>query len=132
ILELETPNTNFVKFYYTFPSGLKLASGLNYNFYFETIDNDGIHNGKVSQSQIFTTRLLNENELRNEELNAQQAIVKGMDKTLEKFREQRSTFKDIGDNQKEKKSLNFNDKSKISDFLEAQRQHENRMKKFSE
>lgn len=128
---LGTPNSNFYQFYYTFPSGLQLDTGKSYSFYFEATDNDGVHKGKTSKSQVFSTVLLDENQLKNKELESQQAIIKNMDKTLEKFKEQKETLKEISKDQKEKKQLNFNDQNQIKNFLEKQEQQENMMKKFS-
>ncbi len=131
IIELAAPNTNFDQFYYTFPSGLQLEEGKQYSFYFEAVDNDAIHKGKSSKSQVFTTLLLNEDQLRNKELESQQSIIHNMDKSLEKFKEQKETLEEINAGQKEKSQLNFNDQNQIKDFLKKQQQQENLMQKFS-
>lgn len=128
---LGEPNTNFNQFYYTFPSGLQLEAGKNYSFYFEATDNDGIHKGKTSKSQVFSTVLLDANQLKNKELESQQSIIDNIDKSLEKFKEQKEALKDINKGQKEKKELNFNDKNQIKDFLKKQQQQESLMQKFS-
>ncbi|WP_273568655.1 hypothetical protein [Maribacter halichondriae] len=130
-IELAAPNTNFDQFYYTFPSGLQLEEGKQYSFYFEAVDNDAMHKGKSSKSQVFTTQLLNEDQLRNKELESQQSIINNMDKSLEKFKEQKETLEEINAEQKEKSQLNFNDQNQIKDFLKKQQQQENLMQKFS-
>lgn len=130
-LALGNPKSNFNQFYYTFPSGLNLEVGKNYSYYFEAIDNDAIHKGKISKSQVFTTVLLDPDQLKNKELESQQAIIDNMDKSLEKFKEQKETLREINQDQKEKKALNFNDQSQIKDFLRKQQQQENMMQKFS-
>lgn len=130
-IDLATVSGNFKQFYYTFPSGLQLDAGKTYSFYFEATDNDGVHNGKTSKSQVFTSVLLDENQLKNKELESQQSIIRNMDKALEKFKEQKETLKEINQDQKEKKQLNFNDQNQIKDFLKKQQQQENMMKKFS-
>lgn len=131
IILLETPNSNFNQFYYTFPSGLELRPSTNYSFYFEAKDNDGIHNGKSTKSQVFTTSLLDRDQLKNKELESQQSLIKNMDKSLQQFKEQKETLKEINQGQKEKRQLNFNDQSQIKDFLKKQQQQENMMQKFS-
>jgi len=131
VLDLGEPNTNFNQFYYTFPSGLQLDTGKNYSFYFEATDNDGVHNGKTSKSQVFSTVLLDENQLKNKELESQQSIIDNLDKSLENFKEQKETLKEINQNQKEKKQLNFNDQNQVKDFLKKQQQQEQMMEKFS-
>ncbi|KAG1650666.1 Glutamine--tRNA ligase [Nymphon striatum] len=130
-INISESKNNFKQFYYTFPSGLQLDAGKNYSYYFEATDNDGVHNGKTSKSQVFTSVILDANQLKNKELESQQSIIKNMDKTLEKFKEQKETLKEINQDQKEKKQLNFNDQNQIKDFLKKQEQQENMMKKFS-
>ena len=131
IIVLTEPNANFDQFYYTFPSGLNLEPGKSYNFYFEAMDNDAIHGGKVAKSQVFTTAFLDDNQLRGKELESQQSIIDNLDKSLEKFKEQKKTLNEINAEQKEKSQLNFNDQSQIKDFLKKQQQQENMMQKFS-
>lgn len=131
ILDLGTPNSNFNQFYYTFPSGLNLDAGKSYSYYFEATDNDAIHKGKTSKSQVFNMTLLDDNQLKNKELESQQSIIKNMDRSLEKFKEQKETLREINQEQKEKNQLNFNDKNQIKDFLKKQQRQENMMQKFS-
>lgn len=128
---IEQPNANFKQFYYTFPSGLQLEEGKNYSFYFEATDNDAIHKGKTMKSQVFSMALLDENQVKNKELESQQRLIKNMDKSLEKFKEQKETLREINQEQKEKKQLNFNDQNQIRDFLQKQEQQESMMQKFS-
>jgi hypothetical protein len=131
IVLIGEPNSNFNQFYFTFPSGIELEPGKNYSYYFEATDNDRVHNGKTSKSQIYSTVLLDENELKNKELESQQSIIDNLDKSLEKFKEQKETLKEINQNQKEKEQLNFNDQNQIKDFLKKQQQQEQMMEKFS-
>ena len=130
-IEIGVPESNFNQFYYTFPSGLQLDADKIYSFYFEAKDNDAIHNGKTSKSQVFSTLILDESQLKNKELESQQSIIQNMDKSLENFKEQKETLKEINQSQKEKKQLNFNDQNQIKDFLKKQQQQEQMMQKFS-
>lgn len=123
--------SNYEQFYYTFPSGLELEAGKNYGFYFEVTDNDAIHNGKTIKSQIYQQVLLDENQLKNKDLESQQSLIKDLDKSLQKSKEQKESLEDINQNQKEKNSLNFNDKNQIKDYLKKQGQQEQLMQKFS-
>jgi len=123
--------SNYQQFYYTFPSGLALEAGKNYGFYFEVTDNDAIHNGKTIKSQIYQQVLLDENQLKNKDLESQQSLIKDLDKSLQKSKEQKESLEEINQNQKEKNSLNFNDKNQIKDYLKKQEQQEQLMQKFS-
>ncbi len=131
ILKLPTSKSNFDQFYYTFPSGLNLEAGQSYDFYFQVTDNDAIHKGKSTKSRVFSTKVLNADQLNKKELENQQNIIKNMDKSLTKFKSQREKLEEINKEQKEKSNLNFNDKNQISDFLEKQQQQEKLMQKFS-
>jgi len=131
VVPLSIPNANFDQFYYTFPSGLELEPGQNYSFYFSATDNDAIRKGKTAKSQVFSMALLDDDQLRNQELESQQSLINTMDKSLDRFKEQKEALKDISRNQKEKKQLNFNDQTQVKDFLQKQRQQENLMQKFS-
>ncbi len=131
ILYLSSPNANYNQFYYTFPSGLNLEKGKEYSYYFEAEDNDEIHNGKVARTQVFSTAILDDKQLKNKELETQQAIIKGMDNTLEEFRKQEESLKELNKEQKEKNNLNFNDQVQVRDFLKKQQEQEQLMQKFS-
>ena len=130
-VDLELPQSNYEQFYYTFPSGLKLEVGRNYEYYFIATDNDEIHGGKTSRSQVFRMRLMDEEEVRQHQLESQQGLIKGMSRTLEKFREEEDSFKKLSRLQKETNELNYNDQTKIRDFMKRQRQQEDMMEKFS-
>ncbi|MGB5370620.1 MAG: hypothetical protein WBN18_09330, partial [Flavobacteriaceae bacterium] len=130
-LILENPNANFKQFYYTFPSGLQLTEGQDYSFYFEATDNDAIHKGKSTKSQVFSLALLNRDQLKEQELATQQLLIENIDQSLEKLKEQKETLKSINQGQKEKDQLKFNDQKQIKDFLKKQQQQEGLMQKFS-
>jgi len=131
VVVISKPNSNFNQFYYTFPSGLMLDDSATYFYYFISKDNDAIHGGKSVKSRVFSSRLLNEDELLNKDLKTQQAIIGNMDKSLEKFREQQKTLNEINREQKEKEQLNYNDQNQIKDFLKKQQEQEGLMQKFS-
>ena len=130
-ISLTKPSSNFEQFYYTFPSGLALESGKQYAFYFQVTDNDAVHHGKAIKSQIFQQVLLNENQLKNKDLESQQSLIKDLDKSLERAKQQKESLEEINQNQKEKSSLNFNDQNQIKDYLKKQEQQEQLMQKFS-
>ncbi|WP_299431061.1 DUF4175 family protein [uncultured Maribacter sp.] len=128
---LEQLNTNYNQFYYTFPSGFSLAKGKEYNLYFEVTDNDALHHGKTTKSEVFNFGLLDDNQLKNKELESQKSLINNLDKSLEKAKEQKQSLKEINNNQKEKENLNYNEKKNIQDFLEKQQEQESLMQKFS-
>ena len=131
VLVLSNPNTNYNKFYYTFPSGLDLVEGKTYDFYFEVEDNDAIHQGKVTKSQVFSSSLLNANQLKERELDFQKSILKNLDRSLEMSKEQQKSLKEINRQERENSVLSFSDQNRIKDFLKQQEIQEDLMKKFS-
>lgn len=122
---------SFDQFYYTFPSGLAIEAGRDYEFYFLVTDNDGIRKGKTAKSQAFRQILFDDNQLKNKELESQQNLIDNLDKSLEKAREQKDALEKLNTQQKEKNSLNFNDKNQVKDFLKKQQRQEELMQKFS-
>tara|TARA_R110002049_G_scaffold86979_1_gene220769 strand:+ start:2285 stop:5662 length:3378 start_codon:yes stop_codon:yes gene_type:complete len=131
VLVLSHPNLNYDKFYYTFPSGLNLVEGVNYDFYFEVVDNDAIHKGKITKSQVFSSALLSDNVLKERELEYQKSVLNNLNKSLEKSKDQQRALKNITREQRENSSLSFSDQNRIKDFLKQQQQQEELMKKFS-
>lgn len=130
-VSLTKPNGTFSKFYYTFPSGLDLDSGKKYAFYFEVTDNDPLRKGKSVKSQVFHQLLLDENQLKNKDLESQQSLINDLDKSLEKIKDQQEILEDLSHSQKEKRSLNFTDQTQLKDFLKKQERQEQLMQKFS-
>ncbi len=128
---LESPKSNVHQFYYTFPSGFELEDGKNYKLFFEVVDNDGLRNGKLTKSKVFDASLLDDNQLKNKELEFQNNVLNNLDKSLERYKEQREILSKINDKQKEENSLNFDDKNEIKDFLRKQEEQEQLMEKFS-
>ncbi len=118
-------------FYYTFPSGLDLETDKKYSYYFEVIDNDAIHSGKISKSKIFNSFILNKNEIENKDLQNQHNILSNLDKSVKSLKENNTSLKNLSLYQKEKKSLSFSDKNKVSNFLKQQELQEQQMQKFS-
>lgn len=131
-ISLESPNTNVYQFYYTFPSGLSLQPGKKYKLYFEVVDNDGVRGGKVTKSTVFNASLYDDNELNNRELEFQNSTLNKMGESLKHLKQQEEKLSQINNLQKEEKSLNFEDKSQIKNFLQQQQMQEELMQKFSQ
>ncbi|MAU26274.1 MAG: hypothetical protein CMH48_05570 [Muricauda sp.] len=130
-LVLQRPKSNVQQFFYTFPSGLQVEPGEAYQLVFEVVDNDALRGGKVSKSQVFSTVLYTDNELKSKDLEFQESVLDNFDKSLEKLREQKTELEKINEKQKEQSGLDFNDKNEIKNFLRKQQQQEDLMQKFS-
>lgn len=128
---LESPNAGVYQFYYTFPSGFEVEEGKDYSLYFEVIDNDGLRNGKVRKSRVFTTTLYDDKELIKRELEYRNSMLKGMNRSLNQYKEQQQRLEQINARQKEEKILDFEDRNEVRDFLRKQEHQEELMEKFS-
>jgi hypothetical protein len=123
--------SNLDQFVHTFPGALSLTEGVAYEYYFEVFDNDAIHRFKSSKSGIYSFRKLTKDEEEREQLQNQENSIKGLDKALDKMKEQDKRLEEISRTQREKEKLNYNDKKKIEDVLKRQKQQEEMMKNFS-
>jgi hypothetical protein len=123
--------SNFSEFVSAFPNQLNLEEGISYQLYFEVFDNDAIHNYKRTKSSVFSYRKRTKEEEEQKQLNAQNETIKDISKTFDKLQEQDKKLEELSKTQKEKESLNFNDKKKFEDFLKRQKNQEQLMKNFN-
>lgn len=128
---LERPNSNVAQVYYTFPSGFKVSSGTDYTIYFEVMDNDAVHGGKVTKSQVFSSRILDEIELKDNELDFQESVLDKFSKSIQKQQEQEKELQKINTEQKQQNGLNYENMTQIREFLKNQESQENLMEKFT-
>src|SRR5690606_37188577 len=122
----------FDRFHYTFPQGLDIQQGVEYEFYFEVFDNDAIHNFKSSKSSVFSHRELTEDEKQDENLKQQSENINSLSKSIKSQEKQLSEMDKLKQMNKEKSDLDFKDQKKIDDFLKRQMQQDEMMKSFSE
>ncbi len=123
--------TNFVQFGYTFPGNLPLTEGVDYEFFFEVVDNDALRGGKVTKSEVYNFRKLTQSELEQQQLEQQKETIDEFNKSLDKLEDQKQELKELSKTQKEKSELNFNDKKKLENFLNRQKKQEKMMQNFS-
>ncbi|MBT0607139.1 DUF4175 family protein [Aequorivita echinoideorum] len=128
---LQLSKGNFDQFTFSFPGNLQLNEGVSYEYYFEVFDNDAIHNFKSTKSGIYSFRKFTKDELEEEQLQNQKEAIQGLDKSLEDLKDRKQTLEELSRTQKEKKELNYNDKKKLENFIQRQKQQEQMMKNFS-
>ena len=124
-------SSNFSEFVSAFPNQFNLEDGVSYQLYFEVFDNDALHNYKRTKSSVFSYRKLTKDEEEEKQLNEQSETIKDISKTFDKLEEQDKKLEELSKTQKEKESLNFNDKKKFEDFLKRQKNQEQLMKNFN-
>ncbi len=128
---LPISKTNFDQFTFSFPGTLQLDEGIAYDYYFEVFDNDAIHNFKSTKSANFSYKKFTKDEQDDEKLRQQEKNIDGLDKSLEQLKQQEKQLSELSKTQKEKKELSFNDKKKLENFIDRQKQQEEMMKNFS-
>ncbi len=131
VAQIPISSSNFSEFLSAFPNQLDIEEGVSYELYFEVFDNDAIHNYKSTKSNIYSYRKRSQQEEEQKQLNEQNETIKDISKTFEKLQEQDKKLEEFSKTQKEKETLNFNDKQKFEEFLKRQKQQEQLMKNFN-
>ncbi|TXG37187.1 hypothetical protein [Seonamhaeicola maritimus] len=124
-------NSNIAEFISAFPNNLEIEEGVPYGLYFQVFDNDVVNNYKSVKSDIYTYRKRTQKEEVQKQLNDQSKTIEDLNKSLNKFEEQEKKLEEITKTQKEKSTLNFNDKKKLESFLKRQKQQDEMMKNFN-
>lgn len=126
------PNAAVSSFEYEFPNRLNIEKGIDYQLYFEVVDNDALRGGKISRSKTFLIHTYDGNQLKNKELESYKSVLNQFQNNVQKLSEQEAVLKEINNTQKQKDILNYDDKSEVKQFLQNQKQQEEMMKKFSQ
>ena len=124
-------NSNISEFIGTFPNDLDVEEGISYELYFQVIDNDEVNLYKKTKSSVFTFRKHTQDEEDKRKLEDQSKTIQDINKSLKRFNEQEQQLEELSKTQKEKSSLNFNDKKKLESFLKRQKQQDEMMKNFN-
>ncbi len=119
------------RFVYTFPDGLQLEQGKQYEYYFEVFDNDRINGVKSAKSVVFRHYEQTDVEKEDQLLQEQNDNIDALEKSIENQNKQLSELDKLQKLHKEKANLNFKDQKKIEDFINRQQQQEEMMKEFS-
>lgn len=122
----------FSEFLSSFPANLDLEKGVSYNVYFEVLDNDGIRGAKSSRSEIFSFRSKSDKEFQEEQLQQQGESIQNLSQSLYKMELSKQELTELSQLQKQKEQLNYNDRKKLDNFLERQKQQTEMMKNYSE
>ncbi|KAF2519020.1 hypothetical protein E0W68_07110 [Flavobacterium salilacus subsp. salilacus] len=128
---LSVQKDTYDRFVYTFPEGLNIKAGVNYEYYFEVFDNDAVHNYKSTKSSVFSHRELTDDEKQEQVLQEQNSNINSLEKSIKNQDKQISELDKLRKMNKEKFELDFKDQKKIEDFINRQKQQEDMMKEFS-
>lgn len=120
------------QFVYSFPAGVTLEKGVNYEYYFEVFDNDVINNFKSTKSVVFQHYEMTENQKEDQQLKEQQENINSLEKSLQNQDKQLSELDKLQKMNKEKAVLDFKDQKKVADFINRQKQQDEMMKEFTQ
>ncbi|GAA4305926.1 DUF4175 family protein [Aestuariibaculum suncheonense] len=130
-VDLNVANSNFDDFMISFPYNVDIQDGVSYELYFQVADNDQVNRYKTVKSNVFSYRKRTVDEETQKNLQEQKETIKDLNKSLKNFEEQEKQLEELSNTQKEKETLNFNDKKKLESFLERQKQQDELMKNFN-
>lgn len=119
------------QFIYSFPNGLSIEQGVNYEYYFEVFDNDVVNNFKSSKSSVFLHYELTEEQKEDKQLQKQNENINSLEKSLQNQEKQISDLDKLQKMNKEKSTLDFKDQKKVEDFINRQKQQDEMMKEFT-
>lgn len=121
----------FDQFIYSFPNGLSIEQGVNYEYYFEVFDNDVVNNYKSTKSSVFLHYELTEAQKEDKQLQEQNENINSLEKSLQNQEKQISELDKLQKMNKEKSTLDFKDQKKVEDFINRQKQQDEMMKEFT-
>ena len=119
------------QFIYSFPNGLSIEEGVNYEYYFEVFDNDVVNNYKSTKSSVFLHYELTEDQKEDKQLQEQNENINSLEKSLQNQEKQISELDKLQKMNKEKSNLDFKDQKKVEDFINRQKQQDEMMKEFT-
>ncbi|UAM97695.1 DUF4175 family protein [Polaribacter litorisediminis] len=126
---LQITRQNIQTFFYQFPDGLNLEKGINYELYFQVSDNDAINGNKKAISKVFKYRQKTDTEVEEELLQEQRNTINDLENSVQKQKKQQEQLENIQQELQHKKSINFNDKKKVENFIKRQEQYKKMMQK---
>jgi len=119
------------QFIYSFPNGLSIEQGVNYEYYFEVFDNDVVNNYKSTKSSVFLHYELTDTQKEDKQLQEQNENINSLEKSLQNQEKQLSELDKLQKMNKEKSTLDFKDQKKVEDFINRQKQQDEMMKEFT-
>ena len=132
IANIELGKSDFEAFFYTFPNGLILEEGANYEIYFEVFDNDGNYGSKKTTSQYFYYNNKTQQKIDDEILIEQKQNIEDIENTAKSAKDLQKNLDEYSNKLKSKNNTRWNDKKEWHQFLERQKQYQQMLKKNSD
>ena len=115
---------SFQEFYYLFPEGLDLIKGIDYAFYFELFDNDGVNGNKSVKTKVYNYRNKTNQELTEDILKEQKQSLEDFQKSTKKTEKINKSLEDFSKKMKSKSEMDWQDKKEFKQFVKRQKQYE--------
>lgn len=108
-------------------SDLGLGAGDVVEYYFEVWDNDGVNGSKSTRSEKETYRVATLEELSAENDSKSETLKKELDESLKAAEKMQNSIKKLQKDLLNKKNLEWEDKQRMKDMLELQKELEQKM-----
>lgn len=122
-------NQNIQTFFYQFPDQIQLEEGVNYELFFQVLDNDEVNGRKKAISKRFSYRKKTEEEIKEETLQNQRKAIQNLEETIQNQKNQEKVLDQIQKDIQSKKEIKWNDKKKIDEFIQRQEQYKQMMER---
>ena len=128
-LDLDVSKETIQTFFYQFPDELSIEKGIDYELFFQVFDNDAVNGKKKAISKKFNYRQKTEDEIDAEILQEQRNTINDLEKTISKQKDQKKALDQLQKEIQNKKNINWNDKKKVDDFINRQKQYKDMMER---
>ncbi|WP_229664891.1 DUF4175 family protein [Polaribacter pacificus] len=126
-VKLDTQEADELTFYEQFPGALKIEEGQEYVVFFRAFDNDAVNGSKKTLSEQFSFRKKTAEEIAQKTLEDQRKEIQNIEQSIEKQKKQSNSLKEIEQNLKNTKNINWTDKKNIDQFIKRQEQYKQMM-----
>lgn len=119
------PNYKIQDFIHYFDvQSIQLKAGDKLSYYFEVCDNDGIHGAKCKKSQSIDIEIPTEEALKQQVDESNEHIKNELERKLKDAKDIQKDLKKLQENLIQKKELSWEDKERIKELLEKQKNFE--------
>lgn len=119
-------------FYFKDLSHLNIRSGEELEYYFEVWDNDGLNGPKASRSQVRIFKAPTAEELAEMTEKSNSKIKDDLKESIEQAKKIQREISEASKKLLNKKEFNFDDRKKIEDLLNRQKELENKVKSMQQ
>ena len=127
--DLQITKENIQTFFYQFPNGLALKSGINYELFFQVFDNDAVNGNKKTKSNVFNYRNKTKEEVEELLLQEQKNTINNLENSIQQQNKQQKELEKIKNDLQNKKNLNWSDKKKVHNFVKLQNKYKQMMQR---